>query len=335
MLALSGLVAMPTLAAELPPAPATPPAAAPVEIRDSLARSYNITVPHTAPDSVTEAKLDSIMMLPASVLRPVSGMIKMMPLLEPSSQGKTLFEGEFYEVGEPLTPCHITENVTMEELRKLPAWRMWVRYQNAPKETVVAEETVEEVVVPQEEPVAEEKKPGRPWWLKTNMPAWACLWTNISAELQVGQHWTVALPIYYSGFNYFTSRTKFRTFAVQPELRYWGAPDCNGWFVGAHLGMAYYNMAFDGEKRWQDHKGHTPALGGGVAVGYRWHFTRNPHWWLEATVGGGVYRLDYDIFDNIHNGLLMGRKKRTFFGVDQVSLSVCYRFNLDKKGGQK
>lgn len=36
----------------------------------------------------------------------------------------------------------------------------------------------------------------------------------------------------------------------------------------------------------------------------------------DFSIGAGVYRLDYDIFDNRHNGLLFDRKKRTYIIVD-------------------
>ena len=40
--------------------------------------------------------------------------------------------------------------------------------------------------------------PARHLYLKSNAPAWAMLWVNIAAELDVAPHWSVALPVYYS-----------------------------------------------------------------------------------------------------------------------------------------
>jgi len=98
--------------------------------------------------------------------------------------------------------------------------------------------------------------------------------------------------------------------------------------------MIYYNVALDGDKRYQDHKGRTPALGGGVSAGYRFALPRNPRWKFEASVGAGIYRLDYDVFDNVHNGLQTDRRRRTFYGVDNLAFSVCYTFDINRKGGQ-
>lgn len=175
------------------------------------------------------------------------------------------------------------------------------------------------------------------WYLKTNLPAWAMLWTNIAVEFDIHPRLSVQLPIYYSGLNYFTGKVKFRTLAIQPEARYWfGSGYTRKAFVGAHFGLGWYNVAFGGDTRYQDHDRRTPAIGGGIAGGYRFSFTSNPRWQMEASVGVGCYRLDYDHFENRHNGHVTGRTRRTFFGLDQVALSVSYSFGLSgKKGGDR
>lgn len=96
--------------------------------------------------------------------------------------------------------------------------------------------------------------------------------------------------------------------------------------------MAYYNVAFGGAVRYQDHDRRTPALGGGLNVGYRLNISANRLWRLEFSLGAGVYRLDYDKFQNRHNGLRTERCKKTFFGVDNAAVSICYTFDLTKGG---
>lgn len=177
-------------------------------------------------------------------------------------------------------------------------------------------------------------------YLKSNLPAWLMLWTNVGVELDVSRHWSVTLPVYYSGFNYFRHTLKWRTLTLQPEGRYWFRRSGTGPFVGAHFSVAWYNVAFEGRYRYQDHDRRTPALGGGLSLGWRFNISSNPRWQMEASIGGGVYRLDYDLFQNRYNGLLVGRRQRTFFGIDQAALSISYRFDLEgktskKKGGEK
>lgn len=171
-------------------------------------------------------------------------------------------------------------------------------------------------------------------YIKTNMPAWVMLWTNVAGEIDCAPHWSAAMSVYYSGFNYFTGCVKFRTLTLMPEARYWFRRSNSGFFVGAHAGVAWYNVAFGGDRRYQDHDGNTPALGGGLNAGFRFNL-RNPRWKIEVSVGAGVYRLDYDVFRNHHNGLMTDRVRRTFFGVDNAAVSICYTFGIKGKGGRR
>lgn len=204
----------------------------------------------------------------------------------------------------------------------------------AEPETVV-EEPVEETVETVEETLYAEEEPEwvRHLYLKTNIPAWAMLWSNIAVEIDLAPHWSFTLPVYYSGLNYFTGHTKFRTLTFQPEVRWWPKKDNTGFFAGAHFGLGWYNVAFGGDYRYQDHLKHTPAIGGGVAAGYRFYFCRNHRWQMEASLGFGIYKLDYDLFQNHVNGLLVGRRQRTFYGIDQATFTISYRFDLGKKKG--
>lgn len=170
-------------------------------------------------------------------------------------------------------------------------------------------------------------------YIKTNLPAWGGLWANVHAEIDVARHWSVTLPVYYSGLNYFSSRRKYRVFALQPEARFWLRTENQGFFVGAHAGICYYNVAFGGDKRYQDHNGDTPAAGCGVSAGYRLSLGGNGRWYLETVLGAGIYRLDYDEFTNCIDGPLLGRRQRTFYGLDNVAVNLCYRFDIDRKKG--
>ena len=165
-------------------------------------------------------------------------------------------------------------------------------------------------------------------YLKTNTVGLGMLVANAAIEIDLSPRWSFALPVYYSAWNYTSHTLKFRTFTVQPEIRYWLA-DNDGWYIGAHLGMSYYNLAWDGDYRIQDHNRATPALGGGLGVGYRMPISKR--WKMEFALGGGVYDLHYDKFHNQHNGLLVKSVKKTFIGIDQVDVSFSYMFDLKKK----
>ena len=177
-------------------------------------------------------------------------------------------------------------------------------------------------------------------YLRTNVIGLGMLMANLAVETDFAPHWSVALPVYYSGVDWFKSTIKFRNFTVQPELRYWlslreydGYLHNAGLFLGAHLEMCYYNFAFDGKYRYQDYRGRTPALGGGLSLGYRLPISRNQRWKLEFSAGAGVYPLDYSLFDNtpdVLDGQWMERRQGTYFGLDQVSISVGYTFDRER-----
>lgn len=191
------------------------------------------------------------------------------------------------------------------------------------------------VVVSEPEPVPEIITGTEGWnrqlHVKTNAIGLAMAIANAGVEVDLAPHWSFTLPVYYSAWDYFKSTIKFRTFAVQPEFRYWFSENNHKFFIGAHFGYAQYNIAVDGNYRYQDHDGKSPALGGGVSVGYRMPISKNDKWHIEFTLGAGAYRLHYDRFYNVNNGKLMDTHKKTYCGVDNAAVNISYRFNLNKR----
>lgn len=172
--------------------------------------------------------------------------------------------------------------------------------------------------------------------IKSNAIGWAFAIANIAVEVDIAKHWSATIPLYWSSWNYFTSTVKFRTLMLQPEVRYWFSPDNTGWFAGAHFGLAWYNYALDGKYRTQDHGGHSPAIGGGIAGGYRMPISNDKRWNVEFTLGAGVYHLNHDKFYNEPNGQLVRTEKKTYFGLDQAAVTFSYAFDLNKaKGGNR
>lgn len=204
-------------------------------------------------------------------------------------------------------------------------------------DTIKVEPIVEAVeIVPDTTAIIETVIPEVGGWsrklhLKTNALGWVLAISNIGAEIDLAKHWSFAVPVYYSALNYFTSTIKFRTLAVQPEFRYWFNENNQKFFVGAHFGYAQYNIAVDGDYRIQDHNGTSPALGGGISVGYRMPISKNDKWHIEFTLGAGVYGLHYDKFYNVNNGKLVDTYRKTYWGIDNAAVNISYRFDLKKR----
>lgn len=165
-------------------------------------------------------------------------------------------------------------------------------------------------------------------YIKTNVAGLALLMANLGVEFDLGRYFSLNIPVYYSAVNYFCPTLKFRNFTLQPELRYWPKRNGRGFFVGAHAGFSYYNFAFNGDWRYQDHDGKSPTLGGGLSLGYRLPISHNDRWNLEFSVGAGAYPLHYDKFHNEMNGAIYSTHRKTYVGLDNVQIGISYRIPM-------
>ncbi len=166
--------------------------------------------------------------------------------------------------------------------------------------------------------------------VKTNVVGLSLLMANAGAEFGLSRHISVHIPVYYSGIDYFSSRVKFRTFALQPELR-WNFSGIDGLFAGVHFTLAYFNIAVGGDWRYQDRSGDTPLLGGGLSLGYRLHFAKDSRWGVEFTLGAGACAVSWDRFVNEKNGPYVDTVSgRTYWGIDNAAVSVFYEFDLGR-----
>ena len=204
-------------------------------------------------------------------------------------------------------------------------------------DTITIEPIVEVVeIVPDTTAIVETVIPEIEEWnrklhLKTNAIGLGMAIANVAAEVDLAKHWSFTLPVYYSALDYFKSTIKFRTFAVQPEFRYWVSEENDGFFAGAHFGLAQYNIAVDGNYRYQDHDTKTPSLGGGISLGYRMPISKNNKWSIEFMIGGGVYGLHYDTYYNVEDGKYIGTNKKTYCGIDNAAINITYKFDLNRR----
>lgn len=166
-----------------------------------------------------------------------------------------------------------------------------------------------------------------PWSIKTSVPALAAAVYNLAGEFNFAPCWSVALELKFSAWDYGKSTRKFRIFELRPEVRFWPLKPACGFFVEAHAAMISYNVALPSwEFRIQDRNGIHPALGGGLGIGYRLPIGHSGRWSAEAALGVGAYALDYERYENRTNGPPVDSRKRFFFGVDNVAISIVYNF---------
>lgn len=156
--------------------------------------------------------------------------------------------------------------------------------------------------------------------LKTNIAYDALAVANLAFEIQCSKHISVELPVMFSGWDV-SSEHAVRTFAIQPEGRWWLKAAGAGHFFGVHAHMALFNVKWD-ENRYQDTG--RPLLGAGVSYGYKLPFSR--HWGAEFTLGAGYANMKYDTYYNIDNGAKIETKSRNYWGITRVGLSLSYQF---------
>ena len=166
--------------------------------------------------------------------------------------------------------------------------------------------------------------------IKVNTLTLPLLVANAGVEVAPLPHFSVSVPAYYTALDWFSEDVKFRVLGCQPELRYWLGKNPSGLFFNAHCTFAYYNIAWGGEYRYQDHARKTPALGGGIGIGYKVALEKDSPWGIEFGIGGGALPLHYDYYYNVHNGRLAGEDTRTYWGVDQAFVNFTYRLGKGK-----
>lgn len=184
-------------------------------------------------------------------------------------------------------------------------------------------------------PVYDYSRMVRRLYIKNNLVKDALLLPNLSFEIDIAKHFSFDLTGFYSKWDYFTPKIKFRFAGFMAELRYWFNPEENdGWFIGGHYGYSYYNLAFNGAHRYQDKYGSTPTQGGGLSFGWRMKFGHNDRWRLELAAGAGIYPLKYSVFHNTpdyRDGQFIEWRKKTFIGPDVLSVSIGYAIDYIKR----
>ena len=178
------------------------------------------------------------------------------------------------------------------------------------------------------------------WYLKTNFaPVPLMLTLNIGAGFEIGSHFSVSIPFYYSALDWFRRDRKFRIAGIQPEARYWfRGGEFLGPFVGVHATFGWWNIAAGDGYRYQDHEGKRPTFGGGLQAGWKIPiFTKSKHpdrWGLEFSIGAGYMPLYSDKFYDVVNGMKLDEIHTNYWGIDNAAITLTYKFDYKRRGGK-
>lgn len=162
--------------------------------------------------------------------------------------------------------------------------------------------------------------------IKTNALYWATTTPNLEVELALAKKLTFDVLGGYNPFT-FENNKKVRHWLVQPELRYWFCEKFNGHFFGVHLHGGYYNIGgvklpFGLLPELRNARYEGGFYGGGLSYGYQWILKKR--WSLEAGIGLGYARFNYDKYQCPTCGDHLGSGSRNYFGVSKAAVSLIY-----------
>jgi len=170
--------------------------------------------------------------------------------------------------------------------------------------------------------------------LKTDLTALGFLVANVGVEFSFGRGFSLDLPFYYSPYD-ITPKFRVRILGTRPELRYWLSRDWpgRGHFFGLNGTVAGFNISFPGTDRFQDPE--RALWGVGLSYGYALNFGHNRHWGLEFNIGAGYMNYHLDTFNNVPNGQLLSTRKKDWWGITRIGITLTYKFWGRKMSGFK
>lgn len=164
--------------------------------------------------------------------------------------------------------------------------------------------------------------------LKTNILGDMTTSVCLGGELKLSSH--VSLDVASSlNFWEFSDDKKFKHALVQPSVRYWLCEFRNGWFTGAHVHWAHYNIGgiklpFGIFPSLEKSRYQGDLWGGGISGGYSWIISK--HFDVEAELGLGYARLIYDKYPCRHCSMKSEDGHHNYWGVTKLAVNLVYTF---------
>ena len=152
---------------------------------------------------------------------------------------------------------------------------------------------------------------------------------NLGVELGLGRATTLDISGNYNPFEKDDGKM-FKHWLVQPEFRYWLCERFNGHFFGVHLLGGEYNISkvklpFGLARDGKEHRYDGWYVGGGFSYGYQWMLARK--WSIEATVGVGYVRFDYDKYGCRDCSPRLESGTKNYFGPTKLGVNLIFIIN--------
>lgn len=157
--------------------------------------------------------------------------------------------------------------------------------------------------------------------IKTNALYWATTTANLGFEVGLSKKLTLDVSGNYNPWE-FANNKQIKHWLVQPELRYWLCERFYGHFFGLHAHYAEANVSNLNIFGLGDYRYQGNIYGAGISYGYQWIL--NKRWSMEATVGVGYARLNFDKYNCGTCGSKIGKEHKNYFGPTKIALSIIY-----------
>lgn len=187
------------------------------------------------------------------------------------------------------------------------------------------------VPVPEETP---QKQKLQGMSMRVNLAWLAASEPNLSFEFPLGRHVTLGANLGLKpwprwGFwdwDNVNNTTRWRNFAVVPEIRWWPKALYEGWFTGVDFIYSHYNVGgvafpFGLYPDAKNYRLQGSWWGGGVFAGRSWAL--GEHFRLELEAGVGVGQAVYDRYDCAHCGTSLGEERKLAI-VPKVGLNIAW-----------
>lgn len=158
--------------------------------------------------------------------------------------------------------------------------------------------------------------------IKTNLLYDATSTINLGLEVGLRNRWTLDVSANYNGW-LAGEKIRLKHWLLQPEARYWLSENFNGHFLGVHAHVAGVDMGgtkfplVNGEGRYKGY-----LYGAGISYGYQVILSERLS--LEATIGFGYARVDYDRYSCKTCTDKSGPYHKNYIGPTKAGISLIY-----------
>lgn len=167
--------------------------------------------------------------------------------------------------------------------------------------------------------------------VKTNILYLLTTTPNIGLEVALSEKFSLSISGAYNPFNLsskinedgYSEKSKIKHYLFMPELKYWNCRSFERSFWGVHAIAGHFNMAnLTFVSSMKEHRYQGNAYGGGISYGYQW--AMGNRWGLEASLGVGYLHLNYDKYEKLQCGDLLGNFTHHYVGPTKIGLSLIY-----------